>query len=303
MNVRPLIPENVTTTCDAKGPEPLQVTAIGSCRVLGPLRRNAGSIYQLNQAGNYGYCHSSAEALQQLRVLQGEITLPEHLRPVVAPSIAGGPIDAAGHLPSDIYFVELSSAKNLTVDGIFVQLNYLTRHFADFFADRDRARSFWRLARAGETCALETYLRSDAAFKALSQEDQEILRSTRLEMASTESLTRDLGEIAARLSDSIFVTHFDAQKSDGTLLHARAEYLRMTRAVLEDLGLTYYDPTALVRRLGQATALEDAAASLSHYAAEFEERLGRHWMKRFIVKRAHGRKPGVESTSDLAEIA
>ena len=303
MNIRTLLPKAPKIASTTKAQSPLRVTAIGSCRVLGPLRRNASSGFSLNQAGIYGYCHSSAEALQQIRVLQHELTLPQRLRPVVAPSITGGDISAAGHSASDLYFVELCSAKVLTVEGVSVQLNYLTRHFSEFFADRDRARSFWRLARQPDSSALLAFLADDPAYLGLDASDQAILGSTRLELATAESLTQDLSEIAARIKDVVFVTHFDAAKHDGSLLHARAEYLQMVRAVLDDLGLDYFDPSEDVRRFGQATALEDASASLSHYAPGFEERLGRKWEARYIAPRQTSVPPPSPERVEALQVA
>lgn len=262
---------------------PFRVTAIGSCRVASPLRQvrpDAG--FELNQTGIYGYCHSSREALQQLRILQGDGDLPNAVLPLVAPSLGGAGLGRRPHVPSDFYVIELCSAKELTIDGTSVQLNYLTRHFEHFFDDRDRARSFWRLARKGEPDTLLAWLEDQDPYWALSPEDRRLLAGTRLSMTTEEGLRRDIAEIARRVPALLFVTHFQARRHDGAHLKARSEFISLARSVLKAMDMPFFDPSDYVEAYGQAAALDDAAQSLSHYAPGFEAFLSDHWVRRYI---------------------
>jgi len=124
-----------------------RITAIGSCRISTPFKAAALSHPVVNNTGRvYGYTHTSAEALQQIRFLQGEFTPPTDSLPLLMPNVDVDALASVQHPTSDIYFIELSSTKELRIADTQVQLNYVTRHFVEFFADKLSARDFWRLA-------------------------------------------------------------------------------------------------------------------------------------------------------------
>lgn len=258
----------------------LKVTAIGSCRVVGPLRRAPkSSPFKLNQSGVFGYCHSSAEALQQISVLRGDTELPDHLLPVLAPRKADNPGHASKHTPSDMYIVELSSAKILSVDGYCIQLNYFTRHFESFFANHMRARAFWRAVRERDTAARQAVLNEGPNRLPA---DRYLLDSLQMEMSSCDVLRQDIAAIRDLVPNVLFVTHFDARKRDGALLTAREAYLNMLRDALKSCNATYFDPSDYVAAFGQSQALKDPDGSLSHYSDAFEDYLCHNWVTRYI---------------------
>lgn len=268
-----------------------KVTAIGSCRVAGPLRRASQSgCFTLNQAGVYGYCHSSAEALQQIEVLQTTRELPEHLLPVVAPNHVTQVPGFVAHQTSDLYFVELSSAKVLSVDGICVQLNYLTRHLEAFFSDRLRARAYWQAVRQGDRAARQHTLSSYGAATRLDDGQRHILDALELRMSDEISLARDIDAICDRVPDVLFVTHFNARKHDGSWLHSRETYIETAKRALKDTNARYFDPSDYVEAFGQDDALQDPEGSLSHYSEAFETYLCQNWISRYIKPLAQMRR-------------
>ena len=267
----------------AEDGHPFRVTAIGSCRVAGPLRKGlrdamAPADVALNQSGVYGYCHSSAEALQQISALQGDVRIPQKLAPLIAPS----GLRAEDHRMSDMYIVELSSAKMLTTHGHFIQLNYLTRHFEAFFAERARARAFWQHARSDDAQAMQSFLQDQNAYWALSEDDRALLKDVRLQMATPQRLAEDISKIAAKVPDVLFVTHFNAAKRDGTFLKSRSTFIEMTTRVLRDLKQPFFDPSDYVEVYGAHQALDHNSGSLTHYSASFEMVLWDNWLRRYI---------------------
>ena len=263
-----------------ENPAAVNVTAIGSCRIMGPLRHAlADDCFKLNQSGVYGYCHSSAEAVQQLKVLQGDFGLPKHLLPLTSPKHAENLNARRAHVPSDLYVVELSSAKILTIDGVCIQLNYFTRHFASFFADRERSRAYWRAVREDDDAERRTVLDTGPQ---LHQRDRYLLDQLTMRLSSCDDLARDIAEIQERVPNVLFVTHFDAKKRDGAFLVARQAYLQSVRAALRKMGAIFFDPSDYVEAFGQSEALYDPNGSLTHYSEPFEQFLGQNWRSRYI---------------------
>ncbi len=264
--------------------DPFSITAIGSCRIVGPLRiLQQKEPVVLNQSGVYGYSHSCTELRKHLTHLLNDTRPPQELMPVLAPREDAPTQVVTRHKPSDYYVFELSSAKHLSVEGHPVQLNYLNRHFRDFFSNVDRTRAFWAKAKALNPKDMEDFLIDIPEYRALPESDQKILRNLELRSATPETLRQDIDAIRNKVPDHLFITHFDAISKDGHLLKARAEYLKMVRAALIECNAKWYDPTQSIVAFGQDLALDDPEASLSHFSYSFEQYLANNWWLRFIA--------------------
>ena len=247
-----------------------RITAIGSCRISTPFKAASLTHPVVNNMDRiYGYTHTSAEALQQIRFLQGEFTPRSETLPLLMPNTDFEVLADTQHPTSDNYFIELSSTKELQIADTQVQLNYVARHFADFFADKTRARDYWRLADGTQDDAKQAFLNEQDSFQALSTTDQTLLCDLTRTLSTPESLTRDLSEIRARLPNVVFVTHCNALTKDQTPIASRAAYISMVEDVAHNLNLPLFNPTASMQAFGQHAAMSDPDTSLSHYSEDF----------------------------------
>ena len=250
--------------------ESTRITAIGSCRISTPFKAASSTHPVINNTGRiYGYTHTSAEALQQVRFLQGEFTPPAEIAPLLMPNADIDLLADTTHPTSDIYFIELSSAKELRIADTQVQLNYVTRHFTDFFADNRRSRDFWRLADGKQEHAKRTFLDKQDSFQALTTCDQGLLQNLTRTLSTPERLKRDLTDIRDRLPSVVFVTHCNALTAAHEPIASRAKYIAMVEGVATSLGLRLFNPTASMQAFGQHAAMSDAETSLSHYSEDF----------------------------------
>ena len=86
----------------------LSVSPIGTCRINTPLKRAQSRFpIEINLKRNYGYTHTSDEALQQLRFLQGDKQFREEVRPILFRP--GRAIDSEHWEPSDLHIVEIAA--------------------------------------------------------------------------------------------------------------------------------------------------------------------------------------------------
>mgnify|MGYP006945865380 FL=1 len=161
-------------------------------------------------------------------------------------------------------------------------MNYFTRHFADFFADRAVSRQFLRHAQAGKYREMTNFLQGLGAYKSLDADRQAILPRVRLSYATQPILEADINAILDTVPRALFVTHFNAKRSGQTPLKARAEYVALCRQAFRSVGARFFDPSDYVEAFGQEDALDDPASSLSHYAPDFENYLSQHWLTRYI---------------------
>ncbi|HCW20399.1 MAG TPA: hypothetical protein DHL02_21140, partial [Achromobacter sp.] len=149
---------------------------IGTCRIHTPLRDAVGRYpIKLQLGRNYGFVHTSAEALQQARFMFGHGDIPADVQRLIFRPSNGEQARRGTHKPADLYMVELSSRKLLTIDGYPIQSNYVVRYFSEFFADRTRTRTFWSMAHADRLAERRALLDQDPVFKSLSSEDRELL--------------------------------------------------------------------------------------------------------------------------------
>lgn len=277
----------------------VRITPIGTCRIHTPLRRAAGRYpIEIDHRRNYGFVHTSDEALQLVRFLQGE----KHFQPQVAKLVArDGDLDQYRDQqwePSDLHIVEISSAKRITSGPDTVQGNYLAHHFADFFASYERSRTFWSLVKKAHRRDLVGYLRRQESYRLLRPDDRELLSSLQMELQSFKSIKTDMAEIVDRLGAErlLFVTHVNAAGPDGETIPLRDRLIRWVKLASEQLGVPVFDPTAAMKDFGQAKALEAGGTDLTHYTPAFYDRVYEEIHRAHVVPLT-GALPGPDSGS------
>ncbi|MPS80438.1 MAG: hypothetical protein E2591_20410 [Achromobacter sp.] len=270
------------------------IAPIGTCRIHTPLRDAVGRYpIKLQLGRNYGFVHTSAEALQQARFMFGQTDIPADVQRLIFRPSNGEQARRGAHKPADLYMVELSSRKLLTIDGHPIQSNYLGRYFSEFFADRTRTRMFWSLASAEKLAERRTQLDQDPVFKSLSRDDQDLLSRIVKRDQTDEEIEADMRELVALLGQDkvVFVTHVNALTPDNVPIEQRAQLIAAVAASAQRIGVPCYDPTPLMGKIGQADAMEDGGLDLTHYTQVFAERLCAEWFKNYMRPRMSASTP------------
>jgi len=264
------------------------IAPIGTCRIHTPLRDAVGRYpIKLQLGRNYGFVHTSTEALQQARFMFGEGDIPADVQRVIFRPSNGDQARQATHKPADLYMVELSSRKLLTIDGYPVQSNYFGRYFSEFFADRARTRTFWSMAHPDRLAERRALLDQDPVFKSLSPEDRDLLaRVVKRDLTDAE-IEQEMRQIVDLLGQGkvVFVTHVNALTPDNVPIEQREQLIAAIAASAERIGVPCYDPTPQMSKIGQAEAMEDGGLDLTHYTQVFGERLSADWYKHFMRPR------------------
>ncbi len=261
---------------------------IGTCRIHTPLRDAAGRYpIKLQLGRNYGFVHTAAEALQQARFMFGQADIPADVQRLIFRPSNGEQARRGTHKPADLYMVELSSRKLLTIDGFPIQSNYLARYFSEFFADRARTRQFWSLANAKRLAERRAMLDQDPVFKSLNVDDRDLLARVVKHDQTDEEIEQEMRQLVELLHKDkvVFVTHVNATTPDNVIIEQRAQLIAAVTAVAQRAGVPCYDPTPLMNKIGQANAMEDGGLDLTHYTTVFAERLCTEWYKSFMRPR------------------
>jgi tetratricopeptide (TPR) repeat protein len=262
------------------------IAPVGTCRIHTPLRRGAGH-YPIRPvlARNYGFVHTSSEALQQLQFMFGKKDIPADVRTLTFRPGSSGNFEKKSRPGADLYLVEISSRKLLSVDDHPIQMNYMVRHFGDFFADKKRSRLFWSMATPNRMAERRQWLEQDFAFQRLSPVDRDLLARIQrrdLKDAEISAEMEQIAEIVGR-DHLAFVTHVNADTPDNMPVEQRRELINTVRAIAKRLDLPCYDPTPLMRKLGQANAMENGGLDLTHYTDLFSDQLCEAWYTEFVV--------------------
>ncbi len=251
-----------------------RITPIGTCRIHTPLRRAVPRYpIEMDLRRNYGFVHSSQEALQLIRFLQGEQALPTEVAPILA---RDGDLDVYQGIQwdvADVHLVEISSSKLVSSHGVAVQINYIARHFADFFASTERSRAYWSAVKARKRHDLLDLVRHDPTYRRMSHADRELLLSLSISQQSYRALQADMAEIVERLGRDrvVFVTHVNAIAADDHVIPARDRLIRIVHSAAEQLEVPVYDPSDLMREFGQDQALENGGLDLTHFTPTFSD--------------------------------
>lgn len=269
----------------------IAITPIGTCRINTPLRRGAARYpIELNLERVYGFVHTTEEAVQQLEYMLGERAFSDDVLPLLFRPGDMGERATRVWQPSDLHFVEVSSAKSYRVGDTVVQSNYLVRYFADFFASAPRTRRFWSLASRSDRVGraeLAAFLKADPVYRLYSKEDQALLASISMRMQSFDEILRDMGTIVERLGQNrvVFVTHVNAAGPDGAVIPSRDKVIRWVRLAAERLGTQVFDPTAMMREFGQERAMEREGLDTTHFTNAFSDRWYTHVHREFVLPR------------------
>ncbi|WP_263913473.1 hypothetical protein [Achromobacter sp. 79A6] len=270
------------------------IAPIGTCRIHTPLRDAVGRYPIKQQLGrNYGFVHTSAEALQQARFMFGQADIPADVQRLIFRPSNGEQARRGTHKPADLYMVELSSRKLLTIGAHPIQSNYLVRFFSEFFADRARTRAFWSQATEERLAERREWLDKDPVFKSLSPDNRELLARIVKREQTDDEIEQQMRELVDLLGRDkiVFVTHVNAMTPDNVPIEQRAQLIAAVAASAQRIGVPCYDPTPLMNKIGQADALEDGGLDLTHYTPLFAERLYTEWYKTFVRPRMSASTP------------
>ena len=266
----------------------LTIAPIGTCRIHTPLRDALGRYpIKLQLGRNYGFVHTTAEALQQARFMFGQGEIPADVQRLIFRPSNGEQARAGTHKPADLYMVELSSRKLLTIDGFPIQSNYLVRYFSEFFADRARTRQFWSMANADALAERRAVLDQDPVFTSLNADDRDLLARVVKRDQTDEEIEQEMRELVELLGEDkvVFVTHVNATTPDNVPIQQRAQLIAAVSAAAQRIRVPCYDPTPLMNKIGQADAMENGGLDLTHYTPVFAERLHADWYKNFMRPR------------------
>lgn len=264
------------------------IAPIGTCRIHTPLRDVVGRYpIKLQLGRNYGFVHTAAEALQQARFMFGQTDIPADVQRLIFRPSNGEQARRGTHKPADLYMVELSSRKLLSIDGFPIQSNYLVRYFSEFFADRARTRQFWSMANAERLAERRAVLDQDPVSKSLNGDDRDLLARIVKRDQTDEEIEQEMRQLVELLGRDkvVFVTHVNATTPDNVTIEQRAQLIAAVTAAAQRIGVPCYDPTPLMNKIGQADAMEDGGLDLTHYTPVFAERLYTDWYKNFMRPR------------------
>lgn len=262
------------------------IAPVGTCRIHTPLRRGASRFpYNVTLNRNYGFVHTSREVLQQLDVLRGADPVEERLRPLVYRPNTTVTFFEKQVAPADLYFIEISSSKHVSLYDIPIQLNYAIRYFGDFFNDRQNARRFWSLGSDAQAAERLEWLKTLRQYEKLDQNDQELLNAIRVRELGEADIAHDINEIVDRVGrDNVaIVSHVNAHTADDLPIASRKRLIEAVRKGAEAANVRFYDPTLAMQKFGQIRAMENDGLDLTHFTLPFADVLAGEWFETFMA--------------------
>jgi hypothetical protein len=258
----------------------LRAVSLGSCRVRNPL-------YVLRDRGDLRICdgglaatHTAAEALQALRLVRGEIQIPDALAPFVFETEKTPPTERLAQTLSggvDVSLLEVSGDKQFTYGDILLQQNFVSRNLVQ--AHHGALLGWYRevcLGRNVDEDLVQASLEKlrEGGFR----HDEwmaELLRGLRLLRHDADDLSRTLREIIARVGGRwVVIGAITVPGEEGATMRDRREMNETVKAAAEGCGAVFFDPTEFVVAYGRTTALDAGGANINEYAESFYPILG-----------------------------
>ncbi len=261
-----------------------RITPIGSCRIYGPLREfGEGQRFQLNAKRVFGLMHSSAEAVQQMHAFTSDFSCEEDLWQLIAKGKDYEKFQAEVHEKSNLYIVELSSAKVLKIGDTVLQLNYLNSQFSDFFSDNRRAVAFTQACMRNSPAAVSAFLKDAWDSTPEQRKESDILRRIEISMATEDSIYEDICKLQEGLDEVMIVTHVNAKNENSAPLLSREKYINQVIAAAKRAGAPLYNPTDLMEKVGQDKAIEDHSTAFAHFTGTFNGLIFADWYEHKLL--------------------
>lgn len=257
-------------------------STIGTCRLAEPLS-TVSDAFERNQTNIYGYIHTAKEAIQQIGFINGR-SLPAYLAPFIASKDVFPP--RRPRPDADVWIVEISSLKELVLDGYYLQLNYLGRVFSN---NREFLDQFWKLASKDQRVERAKILRSMAGFGELAEAEQHMLQEAYMTAPDQKELGQDLKIIDENLNgEVVFVSHVNVPNQAGKLIGQRVLLSQYLTESSRKHGLNLFDPSPLVMAFGLSEAMMENGADLNHYSEAFLPVLGQAYTEAILAPVSKG---------------
>lgn len=263
------------------------ITPIGSCRIYGPLREFGEPLgFRLNAKRIFGLMHSSDEAVQQMHAFKSDFSCEEDLWPLIAKGKDYDHFQREVHEKSDLYIIELSSAKVLKIGHKVLQLNYLNNHFSAFFSDSRRAIAYTQSCMKNDPAGVAAFLEENWSSTPEQRKDNDILKRIEISMSTEQSLYEDICRLQEGLENVMIVTHVNAKNDTSGPLLSRQKYINEVSAAAKRAGAPLYNPTDLMEDVGQKNAIEDHSTAFAHFTGAFNGMIFDDWLDNTLLPMA-----------------
>jgi len=265
----------------------MRVLALGSCRIHDPLQatRPQDEIEYLNLRFRKRppiYLHDVHEAIQFVRLAQGEIVLPKELLAFAYErGLRQGRRMSLLLEQAECVVVEVCTDKHYEAAGFTLNVNEIERQL--LVGSGAAGEAWWRTIDRGQrpsealAQAVEAELRARWRTRwRLGEGHRLVLRELTFQYLSASEIAKGLVRLQALLARPLLVVpHVAVHLADGSLLAERLQHVEKTVEAARMLGLPVLDPRTFVGRDGQSRALDKGGTDFNHYAADYLPVVGR----------------------------
>lgn len=241
----------------------------------------------------YGYTHNTKEAIQAIRYMRGDLSIPASLWPFISGQShrEGNPKLGQGSIPAeDRHVVEISSIKVLELDGYQLQLVRFKEALA--FCP-DLRKIFFEHGSAEARAERLRQLQASPTYARVPESVQHVLAQTVLRTQTAAEIEGDLKQIALLLGPAfVLVTHCNAMNAHGELIADRAKMVDRVSRACARAGITLVDPGSLLAAYGQERGMPDDGRDTAHYTPAFARLVGKEICDKLL---------GVQETAALPE--
>lgn len=274
----------------------LRVLALGSCRVIDPLRavRKLGLADCLNRrirSRTPVYLHDINEMIQFLRLVSGALSMPDGVAPMAFRDWRAKPMPALLD-DAERLVIEVCTDKHYQAMGWTLNVNEIHRQLVE--PAGNAGQLWWSDVHRGDRPPREVVEGAEAALGRagkLTEVHRLMLREIAYVSLSAAVIAEGMATLRGLVRCPVLVVpHVAVRLADGGQLAERIEHIDKTIEAARLAGLAVLDPRSFVERDGQQRALDKEGTDFHHYADDYLPVVGRE-----IVRSL--RQPGVGQVS------
>ena len=243
----------------------LKVAIVGTCRIHHPLLSlNINEISIVNEK-NQSFVHNTGEIIQRLKYFKKLYKYEEKLNLYQIKDNSPNLKNSFKFDDIDIFIIEISSRKLIFYENHYLQwnntINRLKKLNPDFAMEWIK-----KLHLSLKNNKENTTLIMDNILDDMINEDRDIIPYLGAQTQTFDDLYSDMMEINNLTNGKcIFITHVDAQNSEGSNIPSRAVLIEKITSFCYDNDIFFINPTDMLYSIGQENMMDSNGLSVNHY--------------------------------------
>jgi len=261
-----------------------KIAVIGTCRVHKPIEDLGDrGVISIHTGGLNFYVQSPGEIRKKISVLRNESEYVPDLFEFISDSDISKVPQGFDFNEADIIVIEVSSTKELELEGEFLQRD---RIISKFIGNDEVRKKWWNGINRNESIGKRVRNIAEETPDGLNEIEENIFNKMTFKIMIKEDIKNSIRSIInlfARKDKILLVTHINTRlNGSGDFMARRIGGIAAIEEIASELGVRVFNPTAILEKIPQDILMENGGKDMHHYSKEMIGSVG-EWLWEYHI--------------------